>query len=302
MRIETVLGPVPAEEWGITLCHEHLTIDLSTLKQDPDARLADEDLVAAEVTDYVAAGGRCLVEVTSHGMGRDVEALRRIAKASGCHVVCATGVYHGEWLPPFVHGADVEEIAELFVRELTEGIGSTGIRAGVIAEVGTSLHQVLPAEEKCLRAAARAQQQTGAPIITHCTLGTMALAQLDILERAGADLAKVALSHLDLVDDVEYHTTVARRGAYVLYDTVGKVRYQPDEVRVRLVLEMVDRGYADRLMLSCDISRTSYLSRRGGHGYKYLLTEFVPRLRRAGLDESTLQAILVDNPRRFLAR
>lgn len=302
VAIHTVLGRVPPERWGVTLCHEHLAVDLSTSKQDPDAALTDVELVIAEVADLVEAGGRCVVEVSCHGMGRDVRVLQRVAAATGCQVVCATGFYYGRFLPALVHESDADALAELFTQELVDGIPeSGGIRAGIVAEIGTSLRQVLPVEEKVLRAAALAHRRTGAPIMTHTSLGTMALEQLAVLDRAGADPAKVGVSHLDLVDDVEYHVEVARRGAYVQYDTVGKQRYQPDEVRVRLVLEMLDRGWADRLMLSCDVSRPSYLRRRGGYGYRHLLTDFVPRLRAAGVDDGTLRTILVENPARFLA-
>ena len=300
--IQTVLGQVAAGEWGVTLCHEHLRADLSEKKADQDAALTDEALVTAEVADLVQAGAAALIEVTGIGMGRDVEYLKRVSAATGCHVVCATGFYYGQWLPEIVQTASVEQLADLFEQELPEGIpGTGGVRAGVIAEIGTSRGQILPAEEKVFKAAALAQRRTGAPITTHCSLGTMALEQLAILERAGADLSKVSIGHQDLNGDLATHVAIARRGAFVQYDTVGKERYQPDATRVRLVLEMAELGLADRLMLSLDISRPSYLKRRGGFGYAYLLTDFLPRLRAAGLDQASLDAILVGNPRRLLA-
>lgn len=300
--IQTVLGPVPSSEWGITLCHEHLRADLSAKKADPDAALVDEALVTAEVGDLVQAGARALIEVTAMGMGRDLHVLKRVAATTGCHVVCATGFYYGQWLPEVVQTSSVEELAALFEQELIEGIpGTGGVKAGVIAEIGTSLNQILPAEEKVLKAAALAQRRTGAPITTHCSLGSMALEQLAILERAGADLSRVSIGHQDLNGDVATHVEIARRGAFVQYDTVGKERYQPDARRVEMVLQMAEKGLADRLMISADISRPSYLKRRGGLGYAYVLTDFVPRLRAAGLDSATLDAILIKNPRRLLA-
>jgi predicted metal-dependent phosphotriesterase family hydrolase len=298
-----VLGPADPAGWGVTLCHEHLAIDLSGATQNPDKALTDEALVTAEVADLVAAGGRALIEVTAIGMGRNTDALRRIAETTGCRVVCATGFYYGRWLPELVHRSSVAELAELMERELTEGIEGIegGVRAGVIGEIGTSLWKVLPAEEKLFQAAALAQQRTGAPIMTHTSLGTMALEQLDILERAGADLSKVSISHQDLNGDVDTHVAIARRGAFVQYDTVGKERYQPDELRLRMVAEMADRGWAHRLMLSCDISRPSQLCRCGGYGYAYLLTGFVPRLRALGIGPELLERMLVVNPSQFLA-
>lgn len=300
--IETVLGPVPAAEWGATMCHEHICVDLSGPKTDPDAALTDAALVAAELADVVAAGGRCLIEVTSIGMGRDPQVMRQVAHATGLHVVCATGFYYGRFLPETVQAATVESLADLFEQELREGIpGSGGIRPGVIAEIGTSRDQVLDVEAKVFRAAALAQRRTGAPITTHASMGTMGLEQLDILERAGADPSKVAIGHQDLNGDVAMHAEIIRRGAYVQYDTIGKSRYRADEERIRMVLEMVHRGLANRLMLSCDISRPSYLKRRGGCGYAHMFTDFLPALRAAGLSAALLDEILVENPRRLLA-
>lgn len=297
-----MLGPLPADDWGVTLCHEHLCVDLSGHKGDPDAALTDEALVTAEIADLVRAGANGLIEVTGIGMGRNVEVLRRMAAVTGLHVVCATGFYYGSFLPEQVHEMSIEAIADLFEQELREGIpGSGGVRPGVIAEIGTSREQVLPTEAKIFRAAALAQRRTGAPITTHASMGAMALEQVDILERAGADLSRVSIGHQDLGGDVAIHAEIARRGAYVQYDTVGKGAYRSDADRVRMVLEMADRGWAHRLMLSCDISRPSYLKRRGGYGYAYLLTDFIPALRGAGLDAATLDAVLVANPRRLLA-
>jgi phosphotriesterase-related protein len=216
-------------------------------------------------------------------------------------VVAATGFYHGPWLPPMVDELSLNELADFMVHELTLGMTGHGVRAGLIAEIGTSRDCILTGEEKVFRAAAIAQQQTGCPIMTHTGGGTMAREQVELLRTAGANLGKVAIGHLDLRDDVDYHVEIARSGAFIQYDTIGKEQYQPDSVRLRLTLDMLARGYADHLMLACDISRSAYLRRRGGYGYRYLLTDFVPRLREAGVDEPTINTLLIDNPRRFLA-
>jgi len=283
------------------MMHEHLAIDLSLIKNDPDAALTDVEVVSREVSLYRQAGGRTMVDVTNRGMGRDVGKLQAIARRTGVNVVAATGYYHGPWLPPEVCQLDVGGLAEIMEREVLEGIGGTGVRAGIIAEIGTSPGEIIPAEEKVLRAAGRAHRRTGAPISTHCSLGTMAKEQLDILETEGVDPARVAIGHLDLMDNIEYHVEIARRGVFVQYDTIGKIRYQPDEVRGRLILEMLDRGFAGQLMLSCDITRPSYLKSCGGHGYDHLLTQFVPRLKAAGVDQKSLKVILEENPAKFLA-
>jgi len=301
MSIQTVLGPVAPADWGVTAIHEHLFLDLTPWRGDTDTPLIDLDLVAAEVGDFVEAGGRAIVEVSSLGMGRDVAKLVAVAQRTGCQIVAATGFYHGRWLPPLVRETEPAALAELMTRELTVGMDRTAVRAGLIAEIGTSKGEILPDEAKVFRAAALAQRQTGCPIMTHASGGTLAREQVRLLADGGADLAKVSISHLDLVDDVEYHVEVARTGAFVQYDTIGKEQYQSDAVRLRLTLELIDRGWANHLMLACDISRSAYLRREGGIGYAYLLTQFVPKLRQAGVEETTLHTILVENPRRFLA-
>jgi phosphotriesterase-related protein len=299
--IQTVLGPVAASDWGVTAVHEHLFLDLSPLRGPYDTPLTNVDLVADEVHEFVLAGGQAIVEVSSNGMGRNVPALVDVSRRTGCHVVAATGFYTGPWLPPMVDTLNVHELADFMVHELSVGMTDDGVRAGLIAEIGTSQDRVLYGEEKVFRAAAIAQQQTGCPIMTHTAGGTMAREQVQLLEDAGADLSKVAIGHLDLRDDVEYHLEIARRGAFIQYDTIGKEQYQPDAVRLRLTLAIIERGYADHLMLACDISRSAYLRRCGGYGYQYLLTEFVPRLRAAGVDDATINTLLIENPRRFLA-
>jgi phosphotriesterase-related protein len=299
--IQTVLGPVAPADWGVTAMHEHLFLDLSELRGPSDTPLVDVDLVADEVADFVQAGGQAMVEVSSNGMGRNVAGLVDVSRRTGCHVVAATGFYHGAWLPAMVDELSLPELADFMVRELTVGMADDGVRAGLIAEIGTSANQILPGEERVFRAAARAQRQTGCPIMTHTGGGTMAREQVQLLSDAGADMGKVAVGHLDLLDDVNYHVEIAQSGAFIQYDTVGKEHYQPDAVRLRLTLDLIERGYADHLMLACDISRSAYLRRRGGYGYQYLLTDFVPRLREAGVDEPTIEMMLIDNPRRFLA-
>ena len=299
-KLRTVAGPVGPESAGITYIHEHLCIDLRT-PEDREGRLADEDAVVQDLAEVAALGGRTIVELTNRGMGRDPVALRRVAERSGLNVIAATGFYFGRFLPGEVRSGSVEELAVSMERELVEGIGDTGIAAGLIGEIGSSRGEITPLEEKVFRAAARAQRQTGVPIMTHTSYGTMAPEQVALLDRAGADLSRVSLSHLDLVADLEYHESVLRTGVFIQFDTIGKERYMPDETRLRLLLELLDRGWERQIMLSCDISLEAYLRSRGGHGYGYLLRTFVPRLRQAGVEEQAVEEMLVHNPARFLA-
>src|SRR5690349_13122706 len=159
--ITTVRGPVPAAELGYTLSHEHLLIDLWSFSRSYDAILDDEALAVQELADYKAAGGSAVVDVTSGGLGRNPAALRRISEATGLHIVMGAGWYRELVYPRLVYERDTNSLADLIVQELTSGIDGTGVRAGVIGEIGTERYSITPAEERVFRAAARAQRRTG---------------------------------------------------------------------------------------------------------------------------------------------
>jgi len=196
--IRTVTGDISPESFGPTMIHEHLVLDLSRIRRDDDPILSDSEEMDRELERLKAAGCGGIVEVTNRGMGRDVEALRRLSERHGLPIVAATGYYKQTYYPEEVKEQSEEEIEELFVRELTEGIGDTGVRAGIIAEIGSSLNEMTAEEEKVFRAAARAQKRTGAPLSTHCELGTLGPVQVRLFDELGADLSKVSIGHQDL--------------------------------------------------------------------------------------------------------
>jgi phosphotriesterase-related protein len=297
----TVTGPRPASEFGPAAAHEHIFIDLSDQKQDPDARLQDSAVAERELLAFRAAGGRAIVDVTPHGLGRRPADLRTLAWRTGLDIVCATGLYYGRFLPPWVAERSSEQIAEMFIKEALAGIDGTGVRPGVIGEIGSGRAEISPDEAKVFRAAAAAQRATGLPISTHCTGGAMAEEQLDLLEAAGADPARVIIGHQDLRADGGSHARLATRGAFVAFDTAGKEQYQSDAMRARLVLAMLERGLGDHVLISCDVTRVSYLHASGGGGYAHLLTDFRARLQAAGLSDREWQQLVVGNPARAFA-
>lgn len=299
-HIMTVLGPLDPGELGPTLMHEHLFIDLSGRKRDPDTVLDDLDLACREVAHLQRAGGRALVEVTCLGMGRRAGQLRELARRTGLQVIAATGFYQQAYHPPYLAARSAGELAEQLICEIEQGMDGTDVRPGILAEIGTSRGEIRPDEAKVFRAVAMAHKATGLPISTHCTLGTMGREQLDLLEAEGVDPARVVIGHQDLVDDLETHVALARRGATVAYDTAGKEAYMPDAVRVRLITGMLERGLGDRVVLSLDITRRSHLRENGGYGYSYLFDRLVPQLRAAGVGDRELEQMLVENPRRIL--
>lgn len=302
--VRTVCGDVDPGSLGITYSHEHLLNDPGEhfTGGDTDLVLNDEDRALEELERFRDAGGGALVECTTEELGRHPEGLRRLSQRSGIAIVAVTGhitPQHWTGVVP-VEERGEEELVERFVSDLTHGMDGTGIQAGAI-KVGSSEGEITPAEHRVIRAAAAAQRETGAPITTHTTAGTVPVEQSRSLAEAGADLEHVCVGHLDRRLDADAHEQLARMGAYLGYDCIGKEKYQPDEARAQLIGRLVARGLADRICLGGDMARRSYLESWGGdRGYRFIIEEFVPRLRATGLDEGTIRGLLVDNPARHL--
>jgi predicted metal-dependent phosphotriesterase family hydrolase len=309
----TVLGPVPLAEVGITAAHEHLLARSTSNRLDPDTELDEMDTAVEELAAFRQAGGDTIVEVTTIDMGRDIHRLVELSTATGVKIIAATGFYKGnysgggektlpawDFLPPALRQASVSHLADLFIQEVQAGVAGTTIKVGIIGEIGTSFNEILPDEAKVFRAAARASRLTGVPISTHATLGTMGREQIVLLREEGADLRHVVLGHLDLATGPDYHLELAQQGVFLGFDTAGKEQYRSDAARVELIRRMVKAGFEDQIVLSCDIGRRSLMHRYGGRGYAYLLTKFVPELRAAGIDQTTIEKFLIHNPRRLL--
>lgn len=300
-KIRTVTGDLIPERFGATLIHEHVILDLSPIRGNRDAILADSEPLNRELERLKHSGCDGIVEVTNRGMGRDVRSLKTLSERHGIPVVASTGFYKQTYYPDQVFEQSEEELAELFVSELTERIGRSGIRAGIIAEIGSSLNEITRDEDKVFRAAIRAQRVTGAPLSTHCELGTMGSAQMRLFSRMDADPSKISIGHQDLNGDRTEYESLIKAGFYIQFDTIGKNNYRSDEDRLNDLLWLLDKGYTNRLMLSCDITKQSYLKVNGGFGYEYMFTHFLPKLRSHGVDQQAIDAMMVDNPRRFLA-
>ena len=312
--IMTVLGPITPMELGATASHEHIFAASTSNCLDRDTRLSEFDTALEELLAFKEAGGDAMIEVTTIDMGRDPSHLAELSVAAGVKIIAATGFYKGNYspggdmpletwdnLPAWLSHGGAEELAKLFIQEVRQGIAGTNVRVGIIGEIGTSYQRVLDDEVKVFRAAARTNQETGIPISTHTTLGTMGMEQVKILKEAGADLGHVLLSHMDLASDPVYHVELARQGVFLGFDTAGKEKYQSDERRVELIYDLVKQGFEDQIVISCDIGRRSQMRRYGGRGYAYLFEKYLPRLEAAGIDQTVIHKFLVDNPQRLLA-
>ena len=338
--VQTVLGPVRPEELGPTLPHEHLLLDFSFIFKPPaeaserhkaylpvtienlgwvcydpfrsydNLLTTDEDVAVSEALLFRRAGGGAIVDTTSIGLGRDPLALARISRVTGLHVVMGSGYYVDVLHPDGMDGKSEDEIAGEVVSDIRSGVGGTGIKAGIIGELGCSW-PLTANERKVLRAGARAQQETGGAITVHPGRSEEAPFEiLDILGEAGADLSRVVIGHLDrTVFDVDTLLDLAQRGCYMEWDFFGwetsnfslSDRDLPnDGQRLGFIKRLVDDGYAERILVSHDMFGKHRQARYGGHGLAHILENIVPRMRQRGFSEEQVHAIVVANPARLL--
>lgn len=319
--VNTVLGPVDSGELGVTLPHEHVFINL-TAEFRAVGLLNDYDLMVEEVRAFGAAGGGALVDVTTRGLtagaapdphaaltdtdgGRSarssVAALRHLAKETGTHVVAGTGFYRDPYLDrEWFDRNSVDAIAEILVKDITEGFDGIGVRAGIIGEIGADKWYISAAEERSFRAAARAHTATGLAITTHAARWPVGLPQLDLLESEGVDPRRVVIGHCDRVSDSGYYEQILRSGAWAQFDTIRGTNPHDTELRVGCVHRLVEKGYLDQILVSHDVCRTEHLSAYGGNGYTYVPTTFAGLLAERGLTAGQLRTLLVENPRRML--
>src|SRR5262245_33254756 len=306
--ITTVRGPIAARELGVTLTHEHIFINLLREFRG-DGLLNDAPLAARELTRFREAGGGTVVDVTNASLGRHPRTLQAISEAVGINIVLGAGLYRHQYFDAaWVDRTTTDAMAEWMVRDLTVGIADTGIRAGIIGEIACD-EWITAQEERVFRAAARAHKQTDVTITTHAARWPIGLAQLDLLTEEGVDLRRVIVGHCDTVNAaewtsprqvMEYHEALARRGAYVQFDTIRRGSEREIEVRLAYTRNLIEKGHTHQILLSHDVCLRSHLRAYGGGGYEFLLTDFLPRLRSSGVSEETIRVITVDNPRRAL--
>lgn len=296
--ITTITGQITNP--GKTYIHEHLKINLSGHKKDPDTNFDDIEKVSLELSTLKHDGIETIVDVTNRGMGRDIHAMLQVAETTGLNIIASTGFYKEPFLPDYVYQQSDKELIKVLLEDVEIGIDGTKAKAHVLGEVGTSHNTITPVEERLLKLISQIHCQTGKPIFTHTTLGTMALEQLELLKYWGVDTEKVLVGHLDLSSDLDYHLRVADSGCFLGFDTVGKLNYQPDETRVKIISELIKRGHQDQIVLSQDLTRKSHLKENGGIGYSYLYNNFMPKLIDEGITEHTIEKLLIQNPSKLL--
>lgn len=307
-RVMTVSGPIPPEKLGFTLPHEHTAIALWHVDRRWDywELTPDDDLIVEELRDFRRRGGASIVDLTLDGVGRDPHRLRRLASSTGLNIVMGTGWYRGAHYPPeaLIDRRGVDDLAAQIVAEFERGIGESGIRPGIIGEIGTDKPWISALEERVHRAAARAATATGMAITTHGVQSPVGLAQLRVFSEEGVDPSRVVIGHADSYPNLEFYLEVLDSGANLQFDFLGH-RFGVEEALeprlVEMLVELLERGYAPQLLLSQDVCHNRQLRAYGGFGYAYLQQHFLPTLRTAAVAEGEIRTMTIDNPARILA-
>ena len=333
--VESVVGPITPEQLGHTLCHEHTFINMAiTLPRDGTTNVWGENL--EELKRYKLAGGDSILDVSNAELSdlgaplfwkdeagdeldprknritgsrsiANVAATKAMAEATGLNIVLGTGHYHETYFDrEWFETTSTNTIADYLIADLVDEIPGTGVRAGFLGEIAADYHYVTTAEERSFRAAARASNATGTMISTHAPTFPVGLAQLEILIDEGVPPERIVIGHADTVKHIDYSLAIARQGAFVQYDCmmtcrIGGHLVEPEiSRRVDYLKQLVDAGYEDQILTSQDVCARSHMHFKGGPGYTFLTEHFFPRLVEAGVDESVVTKICVDNPRRAL--
>ncbi|MBN1855985.1 MAG: aryldialkylphosphatase [Dehalococcoidia bacterium] len=348
--VQTVQGIVSPESLGITLPHEHLLIDQTVggvyfvepegasdrilahqpvclenlwwvrrhMKDNYDNQfLLDEHLAAREASLFYLRGGGTIVDQTNIGIGRDPGALLRISRATGLNIVMGCGFYvDGPSTQEERDSMDVEDFASRIVQDMTVGVDQTRIKSGIIGELGCTW-PLKPNEKKVLEAAALAQQQSGASINVHPGRNDEApLEIIDVLQRAGADLSRVVMSHMDRCGyALDTRLRLLDAGCFVEYDLFGFEGYYPARValaeghlpdtpndvgRIKEMRDLIGRGYLTQILMSHDIGMKMQLTAYGGWGYAHIVRDVVPLMYVYGYSQQEVDTLMIENPKRLL--
>jgi phosphotriesterase-related protein len=346
-KAQTVLGLVDGKELGITLPNDHIYCDISRfLMTEPtdleEKKLAhqkitlenlwfarhhifssednmvldDEGLAIREVIYFKEAGGKTIVDLTPIGVGRNPTGDANVAKATGLNIIMGTSYYTSVSYTPEmkIDSRTEEDIAAEFIRDITIGVGETGIKAGIIGEVGCNW-PIAEVEEKVLRAAGIAQQETGVAINIHPGACEDApFEHIEMLEKVGVDPSRVIISHMTRSFPIparDSRVRLAEKGCYLEFDLFGRDGDHPispymshdianDTTRINLIMELIEDGFLDRILISQDTCYKAMLRSYGGGGYSYILKIIVPKMLKKGITEEQIHTILVENPKRAI--
>ena len=346
MSVITVNGEISKNELGITSTHEHIFVELSKdiyeyerkpnsslkdlkvnievlglLNRNPFAIkdnliLSDSDVLKEELLKFKKAGGKTIVDPTTVDIGRNPVGLKKLSKESGLNIITTTGYYRKRFHPKEVDELSLEGHIEKMVEEIEIGIGNTGVRAGMIGELGTS-EIIYPEEEKILIAAARVNKELGVPIMVHfgapwivpgVSVRRLELDVLKILQNNGANLEKVNLCHQDIFFDLDIISEAISMGSFISFDCFGEqfcfdpdFMYNPTDMeRIKNLMKLIDKGFINKILIACDTAFKQKLHKYGGWGYDHILTNIIPYLTHEGLSDNEINTLLIENSKNFL--
>ncbi len=320
--VNTVTGPISPDDLGVTLMHEHVIFgypgwygDCTMAPFDREAAVSAGLETMAEVKAY---GVKSFVDATPNETGRDPELLKEVSEKSGINIICATGFYFEDMgASPYFKFRNIvsdatEEIYEMFMTEITHGIGKTGIKAGVI-KLASSKDMITDYERMFFKAAARAQKETGVPIITHTQGGSMGPEQAQLLIDEGADPARIMIGHMSDSTDIHYHMEVLNKGVYDAFDRMGIQIVEDcpmENEKYAVIMGLIGTGHINRIILSHDtiaywLGRPSpelpepFRPLLENWHVTHLFKNIIPFLKNAGISDEQVKTILEDNPRRL---
>ena len=305
--VNTIAGPLNVSELGFTLMHEHVAVrSPGVVENFPSVwdREAEIEKATAKLRDVAARGVKTIVDCTTPDLGRDVQFVAEVARRSGVQIIACTGMYYD--VPRYFHSRSVDAMAELFVREIREGIAGSGIKAGII-KCATDEAGMTVQVEKAVRACGRAHRATGVPITTHTyAAGETGTRQQDILAEEGVNLSRVIIGHSGDSKDTEYLLRLLGQGSYIGMDRFGLDMFLPAVDRVATVALLCHMGHAERMVLSHDAN--SYMDwyerwmieqAAPNWHYNFIPDTVIPALRQAGVTDDQIRQMTVDNPRRI---
>jgi len=350
MAIITVDGVIEPKKLGVTSVHEHLLIDLSWAVKEPkdvlrkalfhqavditklsvlrrtplavmdNCILDDMMLIEDELLEFKRAGGSTIVELSCRGFHVDPVALRRISRAVGINIIASTGYYTAALHPSNMDEMTVEDLESVLLADIETGIDGSGVRAGVIGEMGvsTEMHQN---EKKALIAAAHVSKKTGIAVMVHISAPAhegsfpLGLEAIEVLASEGAEIGKVAICHADspLDINVEYCIEILKKGVYLSFDNYNHEHYvakkdremyggpsSSDLQRVRVTKQLMDRGYVAKMLIGQDTCFKTMCHRYGGYGFDHIITNIIPMMQDEGITDNQIKSVYIDNPRKWL--
>ncbi|HEX8089890.1 MAG TPA: phosphotriesterase-related protein [Blastocatellia bacterium] len=318
--VNTARGPVDTARLGTTLMHEHVFVLSTEIMQNFPESWGDEERRVADavsrLNELKSRGVDSIVDLTVIGLGRYIPRIRRIAEQTDINIIVATGVYTYNDVPMYFHfqgpGTELggpEFMTDMFVKDIEEGIGDTGVKAAIL-KCATDKQGVTPGVERVLRAVAQAHRRTGVPISTHTHAETeRGLEQQHIFEEEGVDLSRVVIGHSGDTTDIDYLENLIARGSYIGMDRFGIDVMLPFEERVNTVARMCRRGHADRMVLSHDaacfndwLPEAALPSVLPNWHYLHIHNDVIPALKARGVTDEQLHLMLVENPRKIFER